>query len=278
MPMKTIPVAMLMFLFTSVRMHGQSLCAEVISAEKAFAALSLEKNIQEAFLANMCEQSVMSGKNGFENGLANYRKQPKDTAAALTWEPDFAAISAAGDLGYTTGPFQYSLGGKDVVYGNFATVWQKQPDGQWKLLIDLGNSVSAGKDPREKTAGACIMPELLPKHAQNDTDLVALDHNFSTKIWAGLMAVYKDVAHPEMHILWPGKTTIVTDAARKDFYNQQVSIRFHPERQFLAHSRDFGVVYGKCEVSADNKEGVYMHVWRRDPSKGWQLLHETVKY
>src|ERR1700712_3967859 len=113
---------------------------EVVKAERAFAQTAIDKNMQDAFLANMNDLSVVDLNGKFVKGIPLYQKQQKDTSGKLYWSPAFAAIAASGDFGYTTGPWRYNAGGKDVAFGNYATVWQKQIDGQWKFLIDLGNS------------------------------------------------------------------------------------------------------------------------------------------
>jgi hypothetical protein len=74
---------------------------------------------------------------------------PSPTRNLLAWQPIFARVSIAGDLGYTTGPWEYKDNIKDEKpsgYGNFVTVWKKQADGSWKFVVDLGIShpMSAG--------------------------------------------------------------------------------------------------------------------------------------
>jgi ketosteroid isomerase-like protein len=61
----------------------------------------------------------------------------------LSWQPAYAVISSAGDLGFTTGPFQFRRSATDTVagVGQYATVWEKKQDGQWKFLVDLGTEM-----------------------------------------------------------------------------------------------------------------------------------------
>jgi ketosteroid isomerase-like protein len=56
----------------------------------------------------------------------------------LTWEPAHAEISRSGKLGYTWGRYHSDLKGK-THDGTYMTVWQKQPDGSWKILFDTGD-------------------------------------------------------------------------------------------------------------------------------------------
>jgi ketosteroid isomerase-like protein len=62
----------------------------------------------------------------------------------LTWTPVGADISASGDLGYTYGTFEFRSKDKDgkptVDHGKYTSIWKKQKDGSWKVVLDMGNA------------------------------------------------------------------------------------------------------------------------------------------
>ncbi len=62
----------------------------------------------------------------------------------LTWHPDKAGVARSGDLGYTSGTYEWSFkdaSGKAVSdKGKYLIVWKKQADGSWKVLFDMNNS------------------------------------------------------------------------------------------------------------------------------------------
>ncbi len=62
----------------------------------------------------------------------------------LRWHPDKAGVARSGELGYTSGIYDWSFKDKSgkVVSdtGKYLTVWKKQPDGKWKVLFDTYNS------------------------------------------------------------------------------------------------------------------------------------------
>lgn len=64
----------------------------------------------------------------------------------LTWEPTRAQIAALADLGWTTGTYESETQGSDGQIrrsrGRYVTVWRKQDDGSWKVVMDLGNPTS----------------------------------------------------------------------------------------------------------------------------------------
>jgi ketosteroid isomerase-like protein len=62
----------------------------------------------------------------------------------LTWTPVGADISASGDLGYTYGTYEFRSKGKDgkpvIDRGKYTSIWKKQRDGSWKVVLDMGNA------------------------------------------------------------------------------------------------------------------------------------------
>jgi ketosteroid isomerase-like protein len=65
---------------------------------------------------------------------------PKDYQ--LTWTPTDAAMGPSGDMGYTWGHFEghsKDANGNPVsTTGRYITIWRKQPDGSWKVVLDGG--------------------------------------------------------------------------------------------------------------------------------------------
>ena len=69
----------------------------------------------------------------------------------LTWTPTDAVMSPDGDMGYTWGHYvghsKDANGNPVVTSGRYITVWRKQPDGTWKVVLDAGaNDVPAAGD------------------------------------------------------------------------------------------------------------------------------------
>src|SRR5271166_1532008 len=62
----------------------------------------------------------------------------------LTWTPVGADISASADLGYTYGTYEFRSKDKDgkpvIDHGKYTSIWKKQKDGSWKVVLDMGNA------------------------------------------------------------------------------------------------------------------------------------------
>ncbi len=64
---------------------------------------------------------------------------------SMRWEPMDAA--ASGDLGYTYGVSKVVRTGADgkpaVAYGKYVTIWRRQRDHSWRIVMDIGNASPA---------------------------------------------------------------------------------------------------------------------------------------
>jgi len=69
-------------------------------------------------------------------------------AYQLTWTPTDAMMGPSGDMGYTWGHFDghsKDMNGNPVTTsGRYMTIWRKEPDGSWKVVLDASNDEPAG--------------------------------------------------------------------------------------------------------------------------------------
>jgi ketosteroid isomerase-like protein len=113
----------------------------LVASERAFAALSVEKGMKTAFLTYLASDGVIF-RPGPVNGRDVWEKRP-ESQATLAWEPSFAEVAGSGDLGWTTGPWEFRPPAErkqPTGYGHFVTVWKKVGDGTWRAAVDLGIS------------------------------------------------------------------------------------------------------------------------------------------
>jgi len=117
----------------------------MVDTERAFAKMSEDQGVRPAFLAYIADDGILFRPTAV-NGKQWFKEHPapaSDKRPLLSWQPTFADISLATDMGYTTGPWQFKADihdEKPVAWGNFLTVWKKQADNSWKFVIDLGIS------------------------------------------------------------------------------------------------------------------------------------------
>jgi ketosteroid isomerase-like protein len=79
---------------------------------------------------------------------------PKDYQ--LLWTPTDAVMSPTGDMGYTWGHYDGRSrdpdGNTKSTSGRYLTIWRKEPDGTWKVVLDASNEEPAG------AADCCKLP------------------------------------------------------------------------------------------------------------------------
>jgi ketosteroid isomerase-like protein len=106
-----------------------------------------------AFAAWFAEDGVALGNGeapvvGRQAIAQSAKWDPK--AYQLTWTPTDAVMGPSGDMGYTWGHFEGrskdANGYPVVTTGRYMTIWRKQADGSWKVVLDAGSNepVAAG--------------------------------------------------------------------------------------------------------------------------------------
>jgi ketosteroid isomerase-like protein len=116
---------------------------DLMAADKEFSSLSEEKGMKNAFIEYIDSNGVLLRPGHLPIIGANaidYLIQQDDTGYTLSWEPRNAEVAKSGEMGYTYGIYAMRPKAKDtVIYGTYVSVWKKQQDGKWKLLLDTGN-------------------------------------------------------------------------------------------------------------------------------------------
>jgi ketosteroid isomerase-like protein len=127
------------------------------AAEREFAADGLRDGVQKAFIAHFAVDALVL-RPFATPAPAWYREHP-DGPGKLVWTPQYLAVSAADDLGLSSGPWRYEAerDGKPVVaHGHFFSIWQRDAQGRWQVLFDHGISHAAAPDTVENNALAPI--------------------------------------------------------------------------------------------------------------------------
>lgn len=123
----------------------------LVAAERAFAALSVEKGTKTAFLTFLASDGILFRPRAVNGrSLWESRTSPR---ATLIWEPGFAEVAGSGDFGWTTGPWELRAGGQPFGYGHFLSVWKRVGDGSWRVALDIG----IGHQQPERGVGSAVV-------------------------------------------------------------------------------------------------------------------------
>jgi ketosteroid isomerase-like protein len=254
-------------------------------AERAFAKTSEVKGTREAFLENLADDSILFHP-GPVDGKKWWTEQPV-RPGVLSWQPIYASVSRAGDLGYTTGPWEFrekSLEDNPVAFGYFVSIWKKQSDGAWKVILDLGTRNPAPQTP----APVLLFPGDNPNNAKakqkvdieaERSALVKTEDEFAKLLTA------KNTVDSFLSYLADGVRLYRTnafpvvgkDAASVALAAKPGMLTWQPTKADVSTSGDLGYTYGTYEFKAigDNKpteSGNYMRIWKKQANGKWRVV------
>jgi len=117
----------------------------LIQADRDFAKATAAKRL-EGWMAFMAPNAVLLHAEplvGLEQISAGMAKDFNAPDFQLTWEPTKAEFVGNGPVGYTIGRYEAKYKGDDgklhTSHGSYMTTWQKQHDGSWKVVADIGS-------------------------------------------------------------------------------------------------------------------------------------------
>ena len=127
--------------------------AALIEADRAmFEAYSTSDSPLDALMAHFLDDANVLPPDapiarGKEESRAIFAALEAMPGYSLTWSPSKG--DASGDLGYTIGTYRIEIqdpaGNPLAIDGKYMTVWKKQPDGTWKVSVDMFNADGAAQ-------------------------------------------------------------------------------------------------------------------------------------
>ena len=255
----------------------------LVEAEKNFAQMAVEKGIRDAFVANLADDGVVFDP-GPVNGKQLYLKRSASDAR-LSWEPIFADVASAGDLGYTTGPWEYKQNKTDEkpsAYGQFFSVWKRQNDGKWKVVLDCGIDNPA---PVNKAPSA----EFLPNESSTATKidlksarraLAAAEKEFNDASAKDAGAALVSAAAENIRVFRNGRFPAVgRDAAQLMIGYDHGKLTAKRSGGGISRFGDLAYSYG--EYSAERQDGVergsFVTIWKMSVGGDWKLAADVRK-
>jgi ketosteroid isomerase-like protein len=92
-----------------------------------------------AFISFLAEEAIFIGTNrvlrGAKEVAAGWKGFYDGPQAPFSWEPDQIQVVDSGTLALSSGPVRDSSGKRT---GTFNSIWRREPDGKWKIVIDHG--------------------------------------------------------------------------------------------------------------------------------------------
>jgi len=117
----------------------EALAEQLRRAETTFAKSMADRD-HDAFTAHLAEDAVFFGRGatvlrGKAAIAAAWKPYFAGPQAPFSWTPEQAEVLESGRLGMTSGPVLDPTGAR---IGTFNSVWRREPDGTWKIVLDKG--------------------------------------------------------------------------------------------------------------------------------------------
>jgi len=256
--------------------------AQIVAAERAFAAAAGRDGFRDAFLA-FAHDSALAFAPEPANAKAVWRGRPR-TPGLLMWYPSFARAARSGDLGFTTGSYTSADSAEHVTgHGQYVTVWRKTADG-WRFAVNVGITNPRPMDPAPEwrpradsaTSAAAVDPDAARSLAAADSLFVAQARR------NGFAAAVQAYGDAELRVLRPrlpprvGQNPSVA-AAMLDRARRYTA---RPKGATASAAGDLGWTWGEYRYEnsgAGRREtGHYVRIWARDGGSPWRLLLDVV--
>jgi len=285
-----LPIIILSLLASSViaqEPDSSSALFHMREAERNFAKESAMYGRNASFVENFADESVIFTDKWLTNGK-QFSKDRKATPVVLKWEPEFMDISESRDFGISTGPWEaqeYRPNTAPVSTGYFLTVWKKQSDGAWKVILDAGLttpvppgnkhtfSFPAGADKAVLNPGKenieSLSKELSDKEKQN---LTVWKNNPVTSTYASFLA---NNVRMQLNGHLP---TTNADTIKVWIGQLDKTLSWKSVGAGAASSGELGFTYGLLEIPGNPKEtkGHYVRIWRKRPGASWNIVLEMM--
>ncbi|MGN6178772.1 MAG: hypothetical protein ACTHNW_06305 [Mucilaginibacter sp.] len=282
---KIISAAFALFLFSGIALAQKpkyvATTDQVLKAEENFSKLVERKGIKDAFLEVADQEGIVFKPQPVRivDFYSNIAKQP----GTLTWKPNFARISANGDLAFTAGPYVYQNGKDDTdkVFGDYVSIWRTDESGKLKLLMDLGiqhpePTQTPVSDFTEPDSSKLSAPSKDPFNGKNI--ILATDKAFNHSLTISTLASYKEFLSAEGRYYFPGVEPMVgQDRVMKFIDNEGININAETINAGRATSSDLAYSYGSASIKQGTVTNSYYYVriWELDKNHKWNILLEV---
>ena len=263
----------------------------IVEAERAFNRAAAEQGTKEAFLAFMEEEAILFRPQPVPG--KKWMLERPAPAGTLSWRPIFADVSAAGDLGYTTGPYEFRKDPADRVaasFGHYITIWRRQPDGNWKVLIDLGSANPPPAAPAPDFDPRQAMPSLNKKQSMGADAvsgmLTGLDRRLSSLSAAkGTAAALRHYVAQDARFMRAGRQPSVgTREVEALLPADPETWTWEPVKSNGSISGDLGYTYGAFQLqhaksgAGPAQSGYYLRIWKKQSDDQWKIVLDIVLF
>jgi hypothetical protein len=124
---------------------GAAQPSTIVAAELAFSRAARENGQWTAFRQFAAPGALLHGADG-PFAIEPWLATQTDPAQAVQWSPRVVVMSCDGALAVSKGRFREP----DGTVGNFVTVWERQADGEYRYVFDVGGADDPQPPPKQR--------------------------------------------------------------------------------------------------------------------------------
>ena len=112
--------------------------AERVRAREVTFAQTMADRDHAAFASHVSEEALFMGPTVLRGRAAvaeGWKPFFEGSQAPFSWEPERVEVIDSGTLAISSGPVRDPEGQR---VGTFNSTWRLEPDGQWRVVIDIG--------------------------------------------------------------------------------------------------------------------------------------------
>src|SRR5262245_9856798 len=269
---------------------------QMADAERAFAARALVVGWKDAFLEYFAPTAVgfAEGKPGLaREQIAKNPDPPKDLQ--LIWEPRYGDIAASGELGYLTGPvrnIRASRDGGKPRFSNYASVWKRQKDGSFKVVMDVGINTPAAVTFPAGFTRAPHKTRFTGDYDDSTAPLGTADEVLNSALKTSPLRAYRPRLAEGVRFHRQNQMPIVgVQAATKWLASQRAVSSVDSRFSEVARSGDLGYTWGTYTIAPRRvttargqgqqtlniEAGFYVRVWVRERDGQWKVALDVLQ-
>ena len=263
-------------LFT-VNIVGQEALQKLVETERSFAALTGEKGTKHAFLEYTAPDGILFLPDRIK--AIEYWNARDESQGLLSWAPNYADVSSNEIIGYTTGNWEYRAKGKDDVlsgFGEFVTIWQRMPDGNYKFIVDIG--IGHEKPVQFSTV---VAPPAYPPSANEKNSSAADSANsfFEIAGRSGLKQAYDTFAADEVRAFREGSLPMIGKKKLISFAKSRKSFMVFTKKSTSFGSADIAYIsstYTETKDVGGVEKGNFVQIWKLIDGR-WKIVLDIFK-
>lgn len=260
----------------------------MVATERSFAQRATVVGWKQAFLEYFADDAITFAGDSTIPAKDSLRAAPDPPKnLQLLWEPRWGDAAASGELGFLTGPStSINPARKNGAprYGNYASIWRRQADGSYRVIIDVGVNVpGAVPFPPGFTRSTGASRYVGRDTVESATSaLSTADAELNVAVRTGQETGYAGKMAEGIRLHRTGQMPVVGTVAANAWLRTQPPYT-GGEARFaqVAVSRDFGYTWGTYAIaSAGNtpaEKGFYVRVWTRATSGSWTIALDVLQ-